>query len=128
MRERRREREGERERGGGEGEREIPLLTPNPRPPSLNPQIPFPPTVPHLAEERRRDVHAEDLAVLGGVLGHLEDGLRADRDEEAGAVEEPGPLHHRPVVGPQQVLQLRAQGKGEALLVSICASQWRRCS
>ena len=35
-----------------------------------------------LADERRREVHAEHLVVLGRVLGHLEDGLRRHRQEE----------------------------------------------
>ena len=35
-----------------------------------------------LADERRREVHAEHLVVLGRVLGHLEDRLRGHRQEE----------------------------------------------
>lgn len=36
-----------------------------------------------LTDERRREVHAEDLVVLRGVLGHFQDGLRGHGQEEA---------------------------------------------
>lgn len=36
-----------------------------------------------LADERRREIHAEDFVVFGSVFRHLEDRLRGHRQEES---------------------------------------------
>ena len=51
-----------------------------------------------LTDEGGREIDAElFVGVLCRVLGHLEHGVRADGDEESGAVKDLGLFHHRPV-------------------------------
>mmetsp|Transcript_38335 Transcript_38335/g.83749 ORF Transcript_38335/g.83749 Transcript_38335/m.83749 type:complete len:293 (-) Transcript_38335:1271-2149(-) len=51
----------------------------------------------HLADEGSREVQAVGPVVRRAVLGHLPHGIRADGDEEPGAVHHPGALHDAPV-------------------------------